>query len=138
MAIGGLSIYRASVDGFYRQVNLNENDSNYLGEVEDLKIEADGYRCGKVGLKSTAVEKLKCGERLLAEGKVRRGVYELTKGMKAGELEVRLGKLKPVEWEQMKSILREVLGLVKGGVYEALEKEFKFLNEVVKESYGWQ
>ena len=34
LAIGGVSVYRASVEGFYHQVRLEKRDVDYQGEVD--------------------------------------------------------------------------------------------------------
>ncbi len=141
LTIGAVSIHKAAVDGFYRKINLNRDNESYLGEVdrrgleERLSIEKN-QNCWW-GSRMEELDRLKCGQWWLAQGKVKRGVYELIKGMKSLETKMLQGDCQFDEWQQVDRKLEQILGLVGGNTHDALAKELRLLQEIAKEKCGW-
>jgi len=140
LSVVSLSIYQASVRGFYRQINLGGSDEDYINQVDRRglserlnKKEKECWRSRRRDEK----EKLKCGVSWLVEGKAKEGVYELIKGMRQLEVKMEHGDCSWVEWQETRVLIKQVLGLVGGGIHEAIAKEFELLKETGKKRCGW-
>ncbi len=136
--VGGIialiSLYRASLDGFYGKINLG--GKSYINEVNKQKLSYDASQshCWLKLEKKTVKERLVCGEGLLAKGRVKQGVREIIKSLHLFRQKIRRGECNKTEWVRIKEEMGKILGGVSGNVHELLEREFRAV-EIESKTY---